>query len=346
LLGTPVDGAEPVFILQAPVMMDADGEMALAEMGFADDGTLMIRADAEFMSTAAFPVTISPSIRTREVSNLSMRRVSSGITVGSNNYVGRGSNTTHRTYVFFDLPNLPCGSVVLEAVFSVFQRGISNFTAGNYICLFAIPMPGTVGANDLNWHRDRLNWSRTGVNWSGQPFIGTPRYALRYIVDFSPLPNSSNTWHHFNITNTVRNWYENNSNNGLVFTALDETRSARARLAQASTRPEIAIRYTTNVSLQPHLTYETFDMGRSGTAFVNVHNGNMTWVHETISMPGERLPIQISHIYNTSRNNFSGVYQNMRLNPGFRLNIIEQLIGEFTRSGTFTVVRTSRYTLN
>ena len=342
LLGMPIEGAEPIFILQAPVMIDADGEMALAQMGFAEDGTLVIQANAEFMSTAAFPVTISPSLEVSVITNIRMTRVSSMITVG-NTHVGRGSSgAIHRAYVQFDLPNLPSGSVVLESIFHVNQGEISNFGAGNFLSLFAIPRNGTVAQNHPNWRHDRLNWSINSVTWNNQPFHGNTSNALRYLVDFSPIPNDNNVPHEFNITNTVRNWYENNSNNGLLFTTFHEGAPSRVTLSSTSNinanrRPYVVIVYTTNVSLQPHLTYEIYEMGRSGTAFVNVHNGNMTWVHEDISMPGERLPIQISHIYNTSRANFSGLYigtqpnnntppnPGIRLNPGFRLNILEQL---------------------
>ena len=331
LIGESIEGAEPVFILQVPVMMDANGEMAFAEMGFADDGTLVIRADAEFMAAAAYPVTISPSVETNAITNISMPRVSSGFTVTDLAFVGFGGNEIHRTYVHFNLPDLPCGSVVQSAVFGVTQTGLHGQAAGNFLSLLEIPTSvADRPSSALSWDQNRLNWSPNSINWDNQPLIGNPSTAQRYIVDTLPMASMTllrpTHLHWFNITNTVRNWYEHDSNNGLVFTTFDESSVARATLARSVPAPVVVIAYSTNVSLQPHLTYEVFDMGRSGTAFVNVHNGNLTWVHETISMPGERLPIQISHIYNSSHNeNFSGQFWNMHLFPGFRLNVIEQL---------------------
>lgn len=343
LIGEPVDDAEPVFILQAPMMVDADGEMALASMSFADDGTLVIRADAEFMSTAAYPVAIVPKlIGSPPPASIYDTYVTTATyaTSYNHNFVGRRLSNTRRTYAKFDLPTLPYGSTVIAAQYVMFRNSniaYESFSDDNFIGVFAIPT-----GEDYVWHPSDMGSSTIlgrRNSWDDQPGDWADRSPLdlhSYLIDLAPV-RSSNRVIDFDITRIVRNWYEIGGNNGLMFAMRYENRSTQVRLVAAQTRnnifidyealqPQFIIHYATNVSLQPHLTYEIFEMGRSGTAFVNVHNGNLTWVHDTIRMEGERFPIQISHIYNSSHNeNFSGQYWNMRMMPGFRLSVIEHL---------------------
>jgi|GEM_PF-7114634 len=355
-LGIAIEGAEPVFILQAPMMVDANGEMAVAEMAFAEDGTLVIRADAEFMSAAAYPVTISPKFRGTPpptaiydiyVTTATYATSYNHNFIGSDlGFFGLGSNL-RRTYAKFDLPTLPHGSTVIAAEYVIFRNSnmfYETFSDDNFIGVFAIP-----AGEDYEWHPNEMgepvtligdliatNWRRN--SWYTQPGNWADKdsaYLRPHLIDLVPVRGDMG-YFNFDITRAVRNWYEIGGNNGLMFAMRYEDRATQVRLVAAQTRnndyavllPRFIIRYATNVSLQPHLTYEIFEMGRSGTAFVNVHNGNMTWVHETISMPGERLPIQISHIYNSSHNeNFRDQHWNMRLSmmPGFRLSVIEHL---------------------
>lgn len=129
-------------------------------------------------------------------------------------------------------------------------------------------------------------------------------------------------------------WYENgyysNRNNGLMLTTRVESSSTLSKLhsAYSASVPEeaplVIVSYSANYGLESYWTYESYDMGRNGTAYVNVYNGNLTYIYSDLAMTGERLPLSISHVYNSGKRDIDGTYLGMELSPGFRLNILEQ----------------------
>ena len=51
--------------------------------------------------------------------------------------------------------------------------------------------------------------------------------------------------------------------------------------------------------LESYWDYTSVSAGRAGTGYVNNYTGNLTWVHSDIGFGGNRMPVSISHIYNS-----------------------------------------------
>ena len=91
-------------------------------------------------------------------------------------------------------------------------------------------------------------------------------------------------------------------------------------------QPFIEITYMNNTGLEGQWDYQTIGMGRSGTALVNDYNGELTYVHSDIALSGQLLPLNISHVYNASRDNTGSLPSNMKLGMGFSLNLLERIV--------------------
>ena len=52
--------------------------------------------------------------------------------------------------------------------------------------------------------------------------------------------------------------------------------------------------------LESFWTYHSQSAGRAGTIHINDYTGNLILEHETFSLSGSRLPVGLSHVYNSS----------------------------------------------
>ena len=68
----------------------------------------------------------------------------------------------------------------------------------------------------------------------------------------------------------------------------------------ASLRPHILIQYVNYSGLESFWTYHSQSAGRAGTIHINDYTGNLILEHETFSLSGSRLPVGLSHVYNSS----------------------------------------------
>ncbi|MCL2106995.1 MAG: DNRLRE domain-containing protein, partial [Oscillospiraceae bacterium] len=298
------DDEEPLFVLEAPYMYDAAGAVSFdVEMELSKSGLLTLTANTAWINDEqrVLPVVVDPTL-TAGVSGYQSVSVHPTTKSTNNHYVGLfpGTNPAAgvwRTYIQFTLPILPGGSVVSLAQFDL---SASSGASGD-------------NSNHLYMYECKDEWETGTIAWGAQPDKHP------YVIDFKPLVQTSNYTYNFNITKAVRDWYETGTNYGLMLQTRAETHSARLQL----TGPAIGIAYTLNLGLENYWSYETIELGRSGTAHVNHYNGVMTYVHTDISMPGNLLPLNIAHVYTSSA---TSSFPNMGVGKGFRLNLQEQFI--------------------
>jgi len=317
-----IEDAVPLFILEAPYMYDAAGAVSTAlKMDLAADGTLTLTADAAWINDEArvFPVVIDPTLKDGFYLNNSDAYVSSasaGTNYSAGNYTYAGNGM--RTYLKFALPTLPAGSVVAGAYFAISQSACTGAANGSNH-LYVYDCTG------------KASWAANTITWTYQPITNTINGAYgTNVLDFKEIDKVGADDYIFDITKAVKNWYENNNNNGLMLTTRDEALNTRATLLSSRyndpSKPSVLIVYNSNVGLEGYWSYETYGLGRSGTAYVNDYNGSLAYVHSDLRMNGYRLPINIAHVINTNCDDASGTYLSMKLGAGFRLNLLEQFI--------------------
>lgn len=315
----------PVFKLAAPYMYDAADEISEDVEMFLYDSMLFLVADEEWINDEerVFPITIDPTVVLGS-SSFKDTYVSSAAPLL--NYsdkgilkAGSGGLLFHfRAYMKFDLPLLPAGSVVSNATLSIWQSsGIVQDQSR--FCVYDLTGKGS-------WDADKITWRNQIVN---KDLDGYTRD--KYSIVDCVVPNETEGYNYlFNLTRVVRGWYENGNNNGIMF-AYNFEEFAHATYfcsAQASSgRPSLIVNYNHNVGLEDYWSYQTADLGRSGEVSINNYSGGVTYLHSDIAMTGNRLPISVSHIYNSEGSSaFNSVYPNMNLGGNYHLNIQELLL--------------------
>ena len=335
---------EPLFILEAPYMYDAAGEMSTAlKMTLADDGTLTLTADAAWINdeSRVLPVTIDPTVSITAQSSFDDSNV---CTADKNktykgtdhmNYAGKGRTGTllqtysARTYIKFTLPTLPAGCVVINAAMTIMQRECNPYAASNYLVAYDLTGKTSMNPNTVTWNNQPVSTALNG-----------PRDGGTVALDWAYIYNTMPGFPHydpplaltFNITRAVKEWYLNNNNNGFMITTLDENASHQSyiysvRHGTSGNRPTVTMTYVNNTGLESYWNYETIDMGRSGTAYINDFSGELTYVHSDLSMSGQRLPLNIAHVYNGKIDSvYTTYYSGMNVGAKFHLNLQQLLV--------------------
>ena len=325
---------EPLFIVKAPVMFDAAGEVSTALELVLEDGILTLTADANWLNAEerVFPVAIDPTLVISRQTGIHDAMASSLMSFQTfrnqqNNIVGRSPARldTRRTYIRFDLPNLPDNSVVAHAALVLFMRADSWPVFENQMVVFDATGRSTWNPNTLTWNNQPFSTNLNGVN-------------NELALDYVDMQSSQVRWdanrpqpYHWDITRAAKNWYEGTGiNNGLMLAMRDEARNGYVSILSSSPlnssgqRPMLVISYINNTGLEPHWDYETVSLCRFGTAFTNVYSGELTYAVNLIGLGGN-MPMNITHIYNLSTENRNTLPAAMRLGS-FSMNLMERIL--------------------
>ncbi|MBM7871480.1 RHS repeat-associated protein [Clostridium pascui] len=311
------DTSKAVFMMKAPFMVDAKNqhsenvEISLEENenGYA----LLLTPDEEWLndSSRAFPVVLDPPVKTNlginsiedtfVASKLPTENKYNSILIGAGN--GSASGVT-RSFLKFELPEdlKKPGSVVVNA-----KLNLSLFTEN-------------MQAMYVDVHKVLANWDSKTITWNNKPDYYT------YIEDYEVVKGILRTCFDWDITSIVREWYKNGNNYGVMIKAHDESTGYNEFLssdcsdAYASSRPQIVIQYVNNSGLEDYWTYHSQDAGRAGTGYINDANGNLVFTHNDLTMNGNRMPVSISHVFNSNDRASSMGYGN-----GWRLNLSQRI---------------------
>ena len=199
------------------------------------------------------------------------------------------------------LPNLTSADVIVDAQMGLYKAMTS-----------VEPVVVTV-------HKVLGTWEDATLTWNNKPdFDGT-------IEDY--YVSQAQGIHYWNVTDIVRGWYETGQNNGMMFKAVDSSEAVtsnnfRQYYSSDYDRyspelwPGLMITFRNSNGLENYWDYTASNAGRAGTGYVNNYSGNLTWIHNDLGFSGNRVPVSISHIYNT---NDSGL-NTFGLGYGWRTN--------------------------
>lgn len=331
-----INDEDALFTLEAPYMYDANDETSFDVTMTLRGDILTVTADAEWINdeSRAFPVVIDPTFSTNASTfyDATANKNTPVMNFDSYKYLyaGNGTLNVRRTYIKFTLPKLPDGSVVTNAELTFTQHDVN--LGDSSMKLFAFDLTGL------------STWSESSLTWNNQPISTTLNAAhddisiknLDYVSFITTDVNGQE--YVFNLTKAVKNWYEGLTNNGIMITSSDETENSQAVLyssdhSTSSLHPAVKVVYNNNIGLEDYWSYETVDMGRSGTVYANPYNGSVTYAHSDLSMTGNLLPISIAHVHNNNTDDiYSSVYSGMYVGKKYHLNIQEILTYDSTNN--------------
>ncbi|MBM7570649.1 DNRLRE domain-containing protein [Aquibacillus albus] len=313
--------SKEVFKMDTPFMYDDKGEESkaidvdLEETNQGNQGyELTITPNDDWINSSerVYPVTVDPTLSTStDPTKIYDNHVSENYP--DENYklfdrlkIGEGSSSGYnRTFLSFDLPSIDSGDIITGAYLSL--RLYND-------------QPNTVQADV---HKVTEPWDTDTITWSNKP-----DYDKDIIKDYQSVNGEAGDLFLWDITNIAKDWYVSDENNGLMIKAHQDSDPYTEFLSSDTSediyRPEVTIQYVNHSGLENYWTYHSQDVGRAGTGYVNDANGNLVFIHEDVSMGGNRMPVTINHVFNSNdrkedRNEDKGY------GPGWRLNLNQKV---------------------
>lgn len=282
-----------VFVIPAPYMYDSDFafsdevETTLKKEG--KEYILTYAPDHEWLADKerAYPVTVDPTVSTKpyndKVVDTSVLSTAA-LDLASNPYLYAGA-----------LGNRNC---VVDAYikFAKLPRIEKQWTISN-------AKLNLKTASDKN---NKINAYKITSDWQTSTVKANPPTVESTIVDVCSVPAQTDTWVYWDITNTVYDWYNGETNYGIKlsspYAANNQSVFYSADAADSENIPYISVEYKTISSSQLENS-RTIDIGRAGTATINDYTGNLVLSREDIGVDGNIMPVNISMIYNLNQVN-------------------------------------------
>ena len=260
----------------------------------------------------AYPVIIDPVVWTIQSSAYSQTRdtfVESKDPNDTNKYYaylksGKGvSRGITRSYIMFPtLPEINAADEIISAELHLWQSWTTASTV------------------TVNLHQVTGAWDSGTLTWNTQPTYDSK------VLDYQHCKDKDN-WHTWKVTQTVKDWYKTNTNYGFLIKHAVESQPILDFFASDNSikdgRPLLVITYRNISGLEGYLSYTSMDLGRSGSASINNYNGNMVYTHTDVSLSGNRMPMSISHVYNSDQK-----ANQIGYGSGWRLNLSQTLTPE------------------
>lgn len=316
------------FTIEAPFMYDnklefsSDIDVKLEN----EDGKYIVTLipNKKWLNTEEriYPVTIDPSIITsryyQDIKDTFIYSTQGSEAKGNAHIIRAGNNSgvPTRSLVKFNLPELKSGDQVIGAYLNIFSYPkTSEWT------------PPTRKIQ-LNAHKMTADWEENTAIWNNINTNYNSKAEDFILYQFDN--NNQCKQYTFNITSVAKEWYTTGKNYGVMIKENIETNnvsgneayfiSSDTNVAWYEGRPVVQIIYRNQTGVEDYLSYHVQDLGRAGTVYTNDYNGNLTWVHNDISTPGERFPVTITHIYNTNDKDIKSRYGN-----GMKLNLSQTI---------------------
>lgn len=302
-----------VMTVDSPYMTDSAEETAFStdiEVKLEENKNgylLTIIPDKKWLNDKSriLPIIIDPTINTTNVTSLIYDSTVRSAFPAENEYlstftrVGTGAtNGTCRTYLKYTLPDLTAADMVIDAKMNLYLSSDSVTTE-----------------RAIDLHKVTQDWDSSTITWNNKASYESK------VTDYLNVSGNKNKKLSWDITSLVKDWYTTGNNYGVVLKNMDETPNNYLELyasetATSSYRPNLTINYVNYTGREDYWTYHSNEVGRAGTGYVNDYNGNVVFTHDDISMTGNRMPINIQHVYNSTEKAIDLGY-----GLGWRLNV-------------------------
>ena len=288
---TASDG-RTAFLLPRPFLQSAEAEDEIGgvqvDMSATDEPftwRVTYTPDEKWLQKAKFPVVLDPAVITKNhssamednfVSSKKADEVQSygatGMTVSYNS----GNWGTSRSFIKFlpsGLPEIDSSYYITKAIFNVKTKTAPTTKASVYL-------KEVLG-----------DWNSQTITYNNAPALNDKPLDYQYM-------GANSTWYNYDISNLVRKWY-GGENYGFALEANTSTYITLYTSDHAYYQPYVTINYVSLAGLEDYLVYEDQDVGRAGVGHVSLYNGNLIFERQDTSSSGNRMPVSVSHVYNS-----------------------------------------------
>ncbi len=147
---------------------------------------------------------------------------------------GRISSCFHRTYISWDLSDIPAGSTIESAEFRIYCAQRDGAASG-----------------DMLYFRVTEDWNENTVTFGNRP-----SHTEEGVVILSDWP-VANSWHSVDVTDFTLDWFSGETDNYGLYchsqycTGMNDCLFYSSRVSVPAYRPKLVVNYTTSASLDP-----------------------------------------------------------------------------------------------
>ena len=208
-------------------------------------------------------------------------------------YVKEGStqNFSHDERLWISNTNYYGNRLTYLKVVDLPRLGANHFITSAKLCVRNVYAPTADTA--IMCKEVMEDWDPETITYDHQPDVSG------VYQDYCRVLKNQYSWKEFDVTSLARKWYLGD-NHGVQLSAPEsESSFSQLHSSETANQPYFVLEYASLAGLESYLTYDHQSAGLAGTGSVSLVNGNLIFSHADTAMNGNRLPVSITHYYNS-----------------------------------------------
>ena len=208
-------------------------------------------------------------------------------------YVKEGStqNFSHDERLWISNTNYYGNRLTYLKVVDLPRLGANHFITSAKLCVRNVYAPT---ADTAIMCKEVLeNWNPETITYATQPKVSG------VYQDYCRVVKNQYSWKEFDVTSLARKWYLGENHGVQLSAPKSESSFSQLHSSETANQPYFVLEYASLAGLESYLTYDHQFAGLAGTGSVSLVNGNLIFAHADTAMNGNRLPVSVTHYYNS-----------------------------------------------
>ena len=208
-------------------------------------------------------------------------------------YVKEGStqNFSHDERLWISNTNYYGNRLTYLKVVDLPRLGANNFITAAKLCIRNVYAPTADTA--IMCTEVLEDWNPETITYENRPDVNG------LYQDYCRVVKNQYSWKEFDVTSLARKWYLGENYGVQLSAPKSESSFSQLHSSETANQPYFVLEYASLAGLESYLTYDHQSAGLAGTGSVSLVNGNLIFAHADTAMNGNRLPVSITHYYNS-----------------------------------------------
>ena len=208
-------------------------------------------------------------------------------------YVKEGStqNFSHDERLWISNTNYYGNRLTYLKVVDLPRLGANHFITSAKLCVRNVYAPSADTA--IMCKEVLKDWDPETITYATQPKVNS------LYQDYCRVLKNQYSWKEFDVTSLARKWYLGENHGVQLSAPKSESSFSQLHSSETANQPYFVLEYASLAGLESYLTYDHQSAGLAGTGSVSLVNGNLIFAHADTAMNGNRLPVSITHYYNS-----------------------------------------------
>ena len=208
-------------------------------------------------------------------------------------YVKEGSqqNFSHDERLWISNTNYYGNRLTYLKVVDLPRLGANHFITSAKLCVRNVYAPTADTA--IMCKEVLKDWDPETITYDHQPDVSG------VYQDYCRVLKNQYSWKKFDVTSLARKWYLGDNHGVQLSAPKSESSFSQLHSSETANQPYFVLEYASLAGLESYLTYDHQSAGLAGTGSVSLVNGNLIFAHADTAMNGNRLPVSVTHYYNS-----------------------------------------------